>query len=63
MFKDRDGKQQYAWALKSKTGSIANVATIVFMLISAGYIFDINPPRIAMLTTGISPRQVGQTLK
>lgn len=56
MFKDRDGKQQYASALTSKVRSIANAATIVFMLFAAGYIFDINPPRIAILTTGNSDR-------
>jgi hypothetical protein len=65
MFKNRDGKQkqQYALALTSKIRSIANAATIVFMLVTAAYIFGIDPPRIAMLTTGISPRQFGHTLK
>jgi len=55
MFKDRDGKrkQQYPSALTSKIRSIANAAMIVFMLVAAGYILGIDPPRIAILTTGI----------
>ena len=59
MFEDRDGQQQYASPLTSKSRSIATAATIVFVLVVAGYILGIDPPRIEMPTTGISPRQLG----
>jgi len=61
MFKDPDGKQQYASPLTSKLRSIATAAMIAFMLIATGYIFRIDTSRIEIPTTGESLRQLGLT--
>ena len=61
MFKDPNGKQQYASPLTSKFRSNAVAATIVFMLVATGYILGIDTSRTEMPTTGKSLRQLGTT--